>query len=382
MDVLSRRMPSANRRICMHTICRPDAVSPSTVVFWEAVSSRCMGWGSNRAAKDLMSAAVMASGANSMMSPTLKSSKARMSRLVASGRKPEMHDVTIGDHVFLAFEAQPPGLAGARLAAERHIVVICDGLGADEAALEISMDDARRLGRLGAAGDGPGFRLLGSCREIREQAQKTVSGADQTIEPGLVESDGSQILGALGGRQHRDLSFDLGRDHHHAGAFLFGALLDPARKIVAGCGRGFVHIADVEHGLRRQEAEATERLVLLGLDRDEPRRLAIAQQGERAIDEVEGKLCLRVAPLHLLLKAVDASLQAVEVGEHQLSFDGVYVCDRVDPVTHVVDVGDLETANHMRNGVDLADHCDELVAKPLAPRGAADNPPDVPEREP
>src|SRR5260370_38104146 len=200
MDVLSRRMPVANRRICMHTIGRPDAVSQCTIVSREAASSRCTGWGSNRAAKDLMSAVVMASGANSMMSPTLKSSKARMSPLVASGRKPEMHDVSIGDDVFLAFEAQSAGLAGARLAAERHIVVIRNGLGADEAALEISMDDACRLGRLGAAGDGPGFRLLGPCREIREQAQETVSGADQAIEPSLVEPDCIPILAAPGGR--------------------------------------------------------------------------------------------------------------------------------------------------------------------------------------
>src|SRR5260370_7642948 len=170
------------------------------MVFWEAASSRCTGWGSNRAAKDLMSAAVTASGANSIMSPTLKSSKARLSGLLASGRKPEMHDVPIGDVVFLAFEAQSAGLAGAGLAAERHIVFICDGLGADEAALEISMDDARRLGRLGAAGDGPGFRLLGSCREIREQAQETVSGADQAIDPALFNPDATHILRTLAPR--------------------------------------------------------------------------------------------------------------------------------------------------------------------------------------
>src|SRR5258708_12925146 len=137
MDVLSRRMPSANRRICTHTICRPDAVSACSIVSWEAASSRCTGWGSNRAAKDLMSAVVMASGANSMMSPTLKSSKARMSPLVASGRKPEMHDVSIGDDVFLAFEAQSAGLAGARLAADRHIVVIPNALAPDKPPPEI-----------------------------------------------------------------------------------------------------------------------------------------------------------------------------------------------------------------------------------------------------
>jgi len=91
-------------------------------------------------------------------------------RNAASGRKPEMHDVPIGDHVFLAFEAQSAGLAGARLASERDVIVIRDGFGADETALEVGVDDARGLGRLGAAGYGPGFRLLGSCREIREKA--------------------------------------------------------------------------------------------------------------------------------------------------------------------------------------------------------------------
>src|ERR1700680_1429676 len=46
----------------------------------------------------------------------------------ASGRRPEMHYVAAGAHVFLAFQAQPAGIAGAGFAAERHIVLIGDGL--------------------------------------------------------------------------------------------------------------------------------------------------------------------------------------------------------------------------------------------------------------
>ena len=64
-----------------------------------------------------------------------------------SGRKPEMHHVAVGDDIVLAFQPQLAGIARAGLAAERDIVVIGDGLGADEAALEIGMDDARRLRR-------------------------------------------------------------------------------------------------------------------------------------------------------------------------------------------------------------------------------------------
>jgi hypothetical protein len=39
----------------------------------------------------------------------------------ASGIEPEMHDVAVGDDVFLALEPQLAGVAGAGLTAERYI---------------------------------------------------------------------------------------------------------------------------------------------------------------------------------------------------------------------------------------------------------------------
>ena len=59
-----------------------------------------------------------------------------------------MHHVAVGDDVILAFEAKLPGIAGTGFAAAARIVVIGDGLGADEAALEVGVNDARRLRRL------------------------------------------------------------------------------------------------------------------------------------------------------------------------------------------------------------------------------------------
>ena len=94
------------------------------------------------------------------------------------------------------------------------------------------------------------------------------------------------------------------------------------------------------------------------------------------------ELGLGVAALDALVERVEAALQAVEIGEHQLGLDGLDVGDRVVAVVDMGDVGVLEAAHHMRDGIDLADHGEELVAKALAARCAADEPGDVHERKP
>ncbi len=58
---------------------------------------------------------------------------------------PSCHDVV------LAFEPHLAGVARAGLAAVSDIIVVGDGFGTDEAVLEIGVDDAGRLRRLGAA---------------------------------------------------------------------------------------------------------------------------------------------------------------------------------------------------------------------------------------
>ena len=60
-------------------------------------------------------------------------------------------------------------------------------------------------------------------------------------------------------------------------------------------------------------------------------------------------------PLRLFVQAVDAPLQAVEIGQHQLGLDRFDVGDRIDAAFDMGDVGILEAAHHMGDGVDLAD---------------------------
>src|SRR5882762_484399 len=87
------------------------------------------------------------------------------------GIKPEMHDVAIGDDVLLAFQPQLAGIAGAGFAAERGVIGIGDGFGADKSLFEIGMDHAGRGRRLGAAVDGPGPRLLRPDGEIGDEVE-------------------------------------------------------------------------------------------------------------------------------------------------------------------------------------------------------------------
>ena len=75
-----------------------------------------------------------------------------------------MHDVAVGDDIFLAFQPQLAGVAGAGFAAERDVIGIGDGFGADKALFEIGMDHAGGGRRLGAAVDGPGARFLRARR--------------------------------------------------------------------------------------------------------------------------------------------------------------------------------------------------------------------------
>ena len=115
--------------------------------------------------------------------------------------------------------------AGAGLPATGDVVGVGDGLGADEAALEVGVDHARRLRRLRALVDGPGLRLLRPRGEERHQAEQRVARADHTAEAGLGEAQRVEEFALLGRvAEMRDLRLDRSRHHDEAGAGLLRAL--------------------------------------------------------------------------------------------------------------------------------------------------------------
>src|SRR5258708_18158492 len=135
-----------------------------------------------------------------------------------------MHDVAVGDDIVFAFQPELAGVARAGFAAESDVVGVGDSFGADEALLEVGMDHAGGRRRLGAAMDGPGPRLLGPNREIGDEVEQLVAGADQPVEAGFLQAQRFQEFGALLARQGRDLGFDLGGNRYRNRAFRFFVL--------------------------------------------------------------------------------------------------------------------------------------------------------------
>ena len=292
-----------------------------------------------------------------------------------------MHHVAVLDDVFLAFQAQLARIACAGLALERGVIGISDGLGADEALLEIRVDHAGGAGSLGALGDRPGAGFLRADGEVGDEAEQLVAGADHAVEAGLFKADGFEIVRLLAGRQNGDLALDLGRDDNGFRTLFLGPLEDLGRERVALVGGCLLYVAHVENRLGGEEAEHLEQALFFDLALHHAGGLALAQQGQGAVDEVEGFLGLLVVALGLLLERSDTLFEAVEVGQHQLGLDGLDIGNRVDLALDMGDVRVLEAAHHMGDGIDLADVGQELVAEAFTAGRAAHEAGDVHEGE-
>ena len=94
------------------------------------------------------------------------------------------------------------------------------------------------------------------------------------------------------------------------------------------------------------------------------------------------RLGVLLAGLGLLLQRQTALLEAFEIGQHQLGLDGLGVGDGRDAALDVRDVVVLEAAQHVGDGVDLANVAQKLIAQAFALGGAAHQAGNVDERQP
>ncbi len=95
--------------------------------------------------------------------------------------------------------------------------------------------------------------------------------------------------------------------------------------------------------------------LLLGLAFDQPRGLALAQQHERAIDQIERFPGVLVAALGFLRQPISPPLQAVEIGEHQFGLDRLDIGDRIDAPFDMGHGRILETTHPLRDRIDFTD---------------------------
>src|SRR5215216_6401538 len=107
----------------------------------------------------------------------------------ALGREAKMHHIAVFNDIVLSFEPELAGITGSGFATEADIIVIGNRFGADEALLEIGVDDARRLRGARAPRHGPRPGFLWARREVSQKMQEVVAGADHAIEPRLGKPD-------------------------------------------------------------------------------------------------------------------------------------------------------------------------------------------------
>src|SRR5665213_1660991 len=130
-------------------------------------------------------------------------------------------------------------------------------------------------------------------------------------------------------------------------------------------------------------ANKDEKLVLelceklrAGLDLGKPARAQLLAQLEDQLLVLVGR---RGRSFERLLGALDPLVDGLQILETQLGVDGADIGHRIDPSLDVDDVVVLETANHVRDRVGLADVGQKLIAETLALRGAAHEARDVDE---
>src|SRR5258708_16849403 len=95
----------------------------------------------------------------------------------------EEHHVALLDHVFLALRPDDAPFAGALPAGIGDKVVVADGFGANEPALEVGVNHARGHRSGVAAMNRPGADFLLAGGEVRLESEKVIAGLNQPIEP-------------------------------------------------------------------------------------------------------------------------------------------------------------------------------------------------------
>jgi hypothetical protein len=259
-----------------------------------------------------------------------------------------------------------PASLRAGLALELHVVVEGDRLGADEALLEVAVDDAGRLRRGRARADRPGARFFRADGEVGLQAEELVAGADDAVEAGLGEAEAREefLLLFVGSCATR---ISILPEITTAAPFGRACVRRRCRELGVARRGGLVlvDVADVEDGLGRQQLSILKGLLILGTSIFARRAGLPARAAASAFDQGERLPCFLVAA-----RAFFSTFRASRgCRDRRASARSRWTRSRPERIDLAVDVDDVvvvEAAHDVGDGVDFADVGEELVAEALA----------------
>ena len=176
--------------------------------------------------------------------------------------------------------------------------------------------------------------IFGSNSELRALAEvyKTAR-TDQPIEAGFLKPDRLQGNSRLLGRKLRDLRFDRGGDHDEAGALASRQFGDAGGLRVAASRRRLPQRSQRKERAWRSEAAGRRGC---GCPRvraraQHARRLAVGAGWRAPAPRPEGASAPPCpCPVAFLRERLDAPVEAIEVGEHQLGLHRLGVGHRID----------------------------------------------------
>ena len=250
------------------------------------------------------------------------------------------------------------------------IVLVLDDLGTDETLLEVGVDDTGTLRRLPSLVERPGLHFHLARGDEGLQVEQGIGFLDESVHAALLQSQlVEEHLLVLVGLQAGDVLFCLGGYHQGFRSLGGGHFLHLPAVVITGLGRGLVHVADIEHGLGGEQEEVVGHLLLLlALEGDGAGVLALFQYVLVGLQHAHRYLgVLVVAHGGYLLLLGELSLDGFQVFQLQLGVYDLLVGQGIDGVSalahHVVVV---EAAQHVDDGIRLADVAQELIAQSLA----------------
>src|SRR5205085_881301 len=126
--------------------------------------------------------------------------------------EPEMHHVSIRNDVIFPFHTKHTRRPRARFAFVRNVIAERDDLCANEAFLEVRVNDRRGLRRFPPALDGPRADFFRSGGKVADEPEHAVALVDHLLDSAFGHAVRRKELGALLVFHSDELGFDFGAD--------------------------------------------------------------------------------------------------------------------------------------------------------------------------